>query len=286
MTSSSSPFAEIPPADWLASPRSAFAIADAYPVSEGHSPVVPRRLIATWWEASRDGRHDLMDLVDEMKALLDRHQPDGYDVGFNAGAAAGQTVEHLHLPAASADPRGGIRLVIPAGAATRGGPTTPRRRPPPPSRRPRTGQVLRIVYVAVSERVGNSAATGSSSGTATKWTCPSSSTCSMRTSDQNRSEPATTTAPGTIRAGSLASRSRDHQRPWSSSLFRSALSSIVGIGSPGRPVEGVGHDSVRRSQHTDHELARVLVDDVVVRRQPGVPEVEARGEQVTGGEQR
>ena len=114
MTSPTSPFAEITPADWLASNRSAFAIADAHPVTEGHALVVPRRLIASWWEASRDERHDLMDLVDEVKALLDeRHQPDGYNVGFNAGAAAGQTVEHLHLHVIPryagdvADPRGG-----------------------------------------------------------------------------------------------------------------------------------------------------------------------------------
>jgi len=120
VTSSSSPFAEVPPAAWLVENRSAFAIADADPVSEGHALVVPRRLIATWWEASPDERHDLMDLVDEVKALLDeRHQPDGYNVGFNAGAAAGQTVGHLHLHVIPryagdvADPRGGIRHVIP-----------------------------------------------------------------------------------------------------------------------------------------------------------------------------
>ena len=52
-----------------------------------HSLVVPRRLSATWWEAPRDERHDLFELVDEVKALLDeRHGPDGYNVGFNAGA--------------------------------------------------------------------------------------------------------------------------------------------------------------------------------------------------------
>ena len=120
VTSAASPFFHVPSADWLASNRSAFAIADGHPVSEGHALVVPRRLIATWWEASRDERHDLMDLVDEVKALLDeRHQPDGYNVGFNAGAAAGQTVEHLHLHVIPryagdvADPRGGIRHVIP-----------------------------------------------------------------------------------------------------------------------------------------------------------------------------
>lgn len=44
--------------------------------------------------------------------------PDGYNVGFNAGTAAGQTVNHLHIHLIPrfvddvANPRGGIRHVI------------------------------------------------------------------------------------------------------------------------------------------------------------------------------
>ncbi len=117
--SDSSPFLEVPNTDWLASNRSAFAILDGFPVSPGHSLVVPRRLISTWWEASEDERRDLWALVDEVKAILDRcHEPDGYNVGFNVGAAAGQTVNHLHLHVIPRyggdvpDPRGGIRHVI------------------------------------------------------------------------------------------------------------------------------------------------------------------------------
>lgn len=115
----SSPFLEVPNTDWIASNRSAFAIPDGYPVSPGHSLVVPRRLIATWWEASDEERRDLWALVDEVKAILDAIQePDGYNVGFNAGRAAGQTVSHLHLHVIPRydgdvpDPRGGVRHVI------------------------------------------------------------------------------------------------------------------------------------------------------------------------------
>lgn len=38
-------------------------------------------------------------LVDQVKATLDRPEPrpDGHNVGFNAGADAGQTVMHLHV---------------------------------------------------------------------------------------------------------------------------------------------------------------------------------------------
>jgi superfamily II DNA or RNA helicase/diadenosine tetraphosphate (Ap4A) HIT family hydrolase/HKD family nuclease len=120
MSDDESLFLAIPASEWLASNRSAFAIADRYPVSPGHALVVPRRPIGTWWEATDDERADMLALIDEVKRQLDaRLQPDGFNVGFNDGAAAGQTVGHLHvhvIPRYSGDvpdPRGGVRHVIP-----------------------------------------------------------------------------------------------------------------------------------------------------------------------------
>ncbi len=120
MPNGDSPFLAVPPSEWLASNRSAFAIADHFPVSPGHALVVPRRAIATWWDATDDERADILTLVDEVKRQLDAElRPDGYNVGFNSGAAAGQTVGHLHIhviPRYSGDvpdPRGGVRHVIP-----------------------------------------------------------------------------------------------------------------------------------------------------------------------------
>jgi diadenosine tetraphosphate (Ap4A) HIT family hydrolase len=56
-----------------------------------------------------------------VKALLDRqYSPDGFNVGFNNGLAAGQTVPHFHIHVIPRytgdvpDPRGGVRHVIPA----------------------------------------------------------------------------------------------------------------------------------------------------------------------------
>lgn len=116
-----SPFLEIPPTDQLVCNRSAFAFFDRYPVTKGHVLVVTRRVVPTWWDASPEERADLMDLVQEVKSMLDEEfAPDGYNVGFNAGAAAGQTVPHLHvhvIPRRAgdmADPRGGVRHVIPS----------------------------------------------------------------------------------------------------------------------------------------------------------------------------
>jgi superfamily II DNA or RNA helicase/diadenosine tetraphosphate (Ap4A) HIT family hydrolase/HKD family nuclease/SOS-response transcriptional repressor LexA len=116
-----SPFHDVPPDEWIASNRSAFAIWDRYPVSPGHALVIPFRLVTTWWDASPEEHSDLLALSSEVKRIIDEvHGPDGYNLGFNAGEAAGQTVHHLHLhviPRYSGDvpdPRGGVRHVIPS----------------------------------------------------------------------------------------------------------------------------------------------------------------------------
>ncbi len=75
-----------------------------------------------------------MAAVAEAQVLLDgRFAPDGYNVGFNDGAAAGQTIGHFHLHVIPRrlgdmdDPRGGVRHVIPA----RGNYLAPAAQPPP-----------------------------------------------------------------------------------------------------------------------------------------------------------
>ena len=120
-TGSGSPFLEIPEAEWLAENDVAFAIRDRFPVSEGHSLVVTRRLVPDWRAASEAERHAVMSLVDDVIEILERlKRPDGFNVGFNAGEAAGQTVPHLHVHVIPRyvgdveDPRGGVRHVIPS----------------------------------------------------------------------------------------------------------------------------------------------------------------------------
>jgi diadenosine tetraphosphate (Ap4A) HIT family hydrolase len=62
-------------------------------------------------------------MINAAKPIIDqRHRPDGYNIGINIGAAAGQTVFHLHIHVIPRfvgdvkDPRGGVRYVIPAKA--------------------------------------------------------------------------------------------------------------------------------------------------------------------------
>ena len=116
----SSPFLDRPESDHIASNALSFAIRDAFPVSPGHTLIIPRRLVATWFDATTDEQHALLALANVVKAGLDAElSPDGYNIGINVGAAAGQTVMHLHMHVIPRyhgdmpDPRGGVRHVIP-----------------------------------------------------------------------------------------------------------------------------------------------------------------------------
>lgn len=102
----------------------ACALADAFPVSRGHSLVVPRRHEASYFNLTSDEQQAIWALVAEVQANMDRElAPAGYNVGINIGAAAGQTVWHAHVHVIprylgdADDPRGGVRHVIPSKAA-------------------------------------------------------------------------------------------------------------------------------------------------------------------------
>jgi superfamily II DNA or RNA helicase/diadenosine tetraphosphate (Ap4A) HIT family hydrolase len=94
---------------------------DGFPVSPGHLLVIPRRHIPTWYDATAEEQVALLQGIEMARQeILRRHQPDGFNIGINIGAAAGQTVFHLHIhliPRYSGDlpdPRGGVRNVIPS----------------------------------------------------------------------------------------------------------------------------------------------------------------------------
>lgn len=113
-------FEQIPVSDYVAENSLAFAVKDRFPVFEGHTLVISRRRVATWFDATRDEQIAILDLIDVVKGLLDAEfGPSGYNVGFNAGSAAGQTIDHLHVHVIPryegdlSDPAGGVRLVNP-----------------------------------------------------------------------------------------------------------------------------------------------------------------------------
>ncbi len=122
MSQYESPFLAVPVNDWLCSNDLAFAVFDGFPVSPGHVLVTTRRIVETWFDATDAEQAAMMALVKESKRLLDitlHPKPDGYNVGFNSGRAAGQTVPHVHIHVIPRylgdmpDPTGGVRHVIP-----------------------------------------------------------------------------------------------------------------------------------------------------------------------------
>jgi diadenosine tetraphosphate (Ap4A) HIT family hydrolase len=102
------------------SSKHSFAFYDAYPVSEGHLLVVPKEHVPAYFQLSEQQESDLWKLVQRAKEHLEKkYHPDGFNVGFNEGAAAGQTIHHVHIHIIPRyqgdveDPTGGIRNVIP-----------------------------------------------------------------------------------------------------------------------------------------------------------------------------
>jgi diadenosine tetraphosphate (Ap4A) HIT family hydrolase len=96
---------------------------DAYPISDGHTLVVPRKHVASLFDLPAEEYAALWGLVAEVRSRLQTEfQPAGFNIGVNDGLAAGQTVAHAHIHVIPryngdvADPRGGIRWIIPEKA--------------------------------------------------------------------------------------------------------------------------------------------------------------------------
>ena len=114
------PFCIVPAARVIDSNELAFVIEDAFPVSHGHTLIVARRHVASFFDLNAEEVAAIVALLRHAKARLDeRDRPAGYNVGINIGPDAGQTVMHVHvhlIPRHAGDvakPEGGVRNVIP-----------------------------------------------------------------------------------------------------------------------------------------------------------------------------
>ena len=109
----------------------AFCIPDGYPVTDGHALIIPKRHVDSFFDITEEERTALFSLLNLAKVSIESavigsneeiQKPAGYNIGINDGPAAGQTVPHLHIHLipryenSMADPRGGVRWVVPEKA--------------------------------------------------------------------------------------------------------------------------------------------------------------------------
>ena len=93
---------------------------DKHPVRPGHMKIIPRRHVNSVEELVPQELLWMPDIFDKAKRKIEeRFRPDGFNVGYNEGEAAGQTVPHLHLhlmpryKGDCEDPTGGVRKIDP-----------------------------------------------------------------------------------------------------------------------------------------------------------------------------
>ncbi len=73
-------------------------IRDAFPISPGHTLIIPKRHVGSFFDLEANKRSELLALLDKAKAVADKEfSSQGYNIDINDVAAAGQTVPHLHI---------------------------------------------------------------------------------------------------------------------------------------------------------------------------------------------
>ena len=119
----SCPFCAFLPERIILSNQHGLAIRDGYPVSPGHTLIIPRRHTESFFGLDSVEISALFVLLEEAKTGLDEDlHPAGYNIGINDGSAAGQTVPHVHIHLIPRfvgdvpDPRGGVRWILPEKA--------------------------------------------------------------------------------------------------------------------------------------------------------------------------
>jgi ATP adenylyltransferase len=109
---------------FVASHRLAYGVRDTSPVTPLHTLVLPRRHVASYFDLDAREKRAIDELLEEIRLDILARDPTvaGFNIGINVGEVAGQTVFHCHVhliprrPDDIANPRGGVRAVIPGKA--------------------------------------------------------------------------------------------------------------------------------------------------------------------------
>ncbi len=95
---SACPFCSIPEGEILGENEYAVAVRDRFPVTGGHTLIIPRRHVADYFDLSTIEKDETLALLERMKKRLDDDfSPAGYNIGMNIGEAAGQRIFHVHI---------------------------------------------------------------------------------------------------------------------------------------------------------------------------------------------
>lgn len=97
-----------------------YAILDGYPLSKGHTLIIPKNHVANYFELSFFEQSACWFMVNRVqKILTKKYAPDGFNIGFNINKVAGQKVMHTHIHLIpryhgdTSNQKSGIRCVIP-----------------------------------------------------------------------------------------------------------------------------------------------------------------------------
>jgi diadenosine tetraphosphate (Ap4A) HIT family hydrolase len=75
-----------------------YAILDGYPLSQGHSLIIPKRHVANYFTLSEEEQNACWLMVNKVQEILNhKYRPDGFNVGININRAAGQKIMHSHI---------------------------------------------------------------------------------------------------------------------------------------------------------------------------------------------
>lgn len=122
METTNCPFCHLSPqVEIICESDNCIAFFDGYPVSPGHTLIIPKRHVASYFDLTDDERAAMTKMMLDVKQKLEeRFHPDGYNIGVNVGEHAGQSIFHCHMhliPRYKGDvknPKGGVRGVIPS----------------------------------------------------------------------------------------------------------------------------------------------------------------------------
>jgi diadenosine tetraphosphate (Ap4A) HIT family hydrolase len=114
-------FCDIPADRIILENTFAYAIRDGFPVTLMHTLIIPKRHVVDYFGLDESEREACDQLLRELRtSILDSDtNVEGFNIGMNVGAVAGQTIFHAHIHLIPrrvgdvANPRGGVRHIIP-----------------------------------------------------------------------------------------------------------------------------------------------------------------------------